>query len=193
MTRSIWTVGHSNHGIETFLRLLSGSSIRQLADVRRFPSSRRHPHFERDALENMLATAGIGYRHFEALGGRRSGRAHDSPNTGWRVAAFSAFADYMDTPDFRAALEELEGIALEQPTVVMCAEAMPWQCHRRLISDALTVKGWSVCNILAAGKVEQHRMTEFARVAGGRLTYPAAQEGTADEPLSHNQDPNKGD
>jgi uncharacterized protein (DUF488 family) len=174
MTRAIWTVGHSNHQLDTFLGLLSATRIGLVADVRRFPGSRRHPQFQSEALERELAQAGIGYHHFEALGGRRSARAPDSSNSAWRVTAFNAFADHMETPEFRAALSELERLAGETNAAIMCAEALPWQCHRRLIADALVVRGWSVWDIMAGGKVEGHRLTEFARVVDGHLTYPAS-------------------
>jgi uncharacterized protein (DUF488 family) len=173
MMREIWTVGHSNHGIGTFLRLLGGASIRQVADVRRFPGSRRHPQFQREALEEVLAPAGIVYHHFEGLGGRRSARAPGSSNTGWRVEAFNAYADHMSTSEFDDALAELEHLAGQRATAIMCAEALPWRCHRRLIADALVVREWSVWDLMAGGKVERHRLTEFARIVNGRLIYPA--------------------
>jgi uncharacterized protein (DUF488 family) len=173
MLREIWTVGHSNHGIDTFLGLLGGALIRQVADVRRFPGSRRHPQFQQDALDDSLSVAGIAYHHFEGLGGRRSARAPGSPNTGWRVEAFNAYADHMSTSEFNDALAELEHLAGERATAIMCAEALPWQCHRRLIADALVVRRWSVWDLLAGGKVNRHRLTEFARVVDGLLIYPA--------------------
>jgi uncharacterized protein (DUF488 family) len=174
MERTIWTVGHSNHPMETFLGLLEGASIRLVADVRRFPGSRRHPQFGRETLERHMGEAGIEYCHLEGLGGRRSARAPDSPNTGWRVESFNAYADYMDTLTFRSALAELERLAASRPTAIMCAEALPWRCHRRLIADALIVRGWAVRDVIAAGKVEPHRLTDFARVVDGRLSYPGA-------------------
>jgi|SRR5579885_3046898 uncharacterized protein (DUF488 family) len=174
MPRTIWTLGHSNHPMETFLALLEASSIRLVADVRRFPGSRRHPQFGREAFERHLGEAGIGYRHLPGLGGRRSARAPDSPNTGWRVEAFNAFADFMETGEFQAALAELQRLASAQRTAIVCAEALPWRCHRRLIADALIVRGWTVWDIMGAGKVEPHRLTDFARVVDGRLTYPDA-------------------
>lgn len=174
MSRTIWTLGHSNHPIETFLSLLEESSIRLVADVRRFPGSRRHPQYQREALERHLGESGIAYRHFAGLGGRRSARAPDSPNGGWRVEAFKAYADYMGTETFQTSLAALEQLAAESPTAILCAEALPWRCHRRLIADALIVRGWTVRDIMAAGKVQPHHLTEFARVVDGRLTYPEA-------------------
>ncbi len=173
MARTIWTIGHSNHPLERFLGLLEGVSIRALADVRRFPGSRRHPHFNADALAQSLAERGIAYHHIPAMGGRRSARLEGSPNTGWRVQAFNAFADHMTTREFLDALASLENTAAELPTAIMCSEAMPWQCHRRLIADALSVRGWSVLDIMAAGKTTPHKPTEFLRVDGTQLTYPA--------------------
>jgi uncharacterized protein (DUF488 family) len=172
--RAIWTLGHSNRPMETFLGLLEGSSIRLVADVRRFPGSRRHPQFGRESLERHLGEAGIGYRHLDGLGGRRSARAPESPNTGWRVESFNAYADYMDTPEFQSALSELERLAEACETAIVCAEALPWRCHRRLIADALVVRGWTVWDIMGAGKVQPHRLTDFARVVDARLTYPQA-------------------
>jgi uncharacterized protein (DUF488 family) len=174
MERTIWTLGHSNHSMETFLGLLEGPAIRLLSDVRRFPGSRRHPQFQREALERRLGQAGIAYRHLQDLGGRRSARAPDSPNTGWRVESFNAYADYMNTPAFQTALVELERLASAQRTAILCAEALPWRCHRRLIADALIVRGWAVQDIIGAGKVTPHGLTDFARVVDGRLTYPEA-------------------
>jgi uncharacterized protein (DUF488 family) len=173
MSREIWTLGHSNRDLETFLGLLAASAIERVADVRRFPGSRRHPHFNREALRESLASAGVAYRHFEELGGRRGRWSPDSPNNAWRVEAFNAFADHMATPEFEADLDALGADAETARTAIMCSEALPWQCHRRLIADALVVRGWSVRDIIGPGKVEPHALTPFARVADGRLTYPA--------------------
>ncbi len=173
MPRLIHTIGHSNHPLDVFLRLIAGAGIRLIADVRRFPASRRHPHFNGDALAESLAKVGVGYRPFAAMGGRRGAREADSPNTGWRVAAFNAFADHMNTPEFQQALAELEDLAAAEPAAIMCSEAMPWQCHRRLIADALTTRGWVVRDVMGSGKIAPHRTTEFLRVVDGRLTYPA--------------------
>ncbi len=174
MARTIWTLGHSNHSVETFLGLLEGSAIRLVADVRRFPGSRRHPQFRREALERHLGEAGIAYGHLADLGGRRSARAPDSPNTGWRVESFNAYADYMNTPAFQAALAELERLASAQRAAILCAEALPWRCHRRLIADALIVRGWTVWDIMGVGKETPHPLTDFARLVDGRLIYPEA-------------------
>ena len=142
-----------------------------VADVRRFPRSRRHPHFNTEALAETL---GEGYRWFEDLGGRR--RPHpDTANAGWEVEAFRGYADWMATPSFAEALARLADLAAERPTAVMCAEAPWWRCHRRLVSDALLVRGWRVGHIGPDGRLTEHELTPFAEVDGDRLTYPAPQ------------------
>jgi len=176
MTESttIWTVGHSNRSQEELVDLLTLHHIRLLADVRRFPGSRRHPHFRREPLAEALRAAGVEYRHFEALGGRRHKRSNDSPNRGWRVEGFNAYADYMQTAPFQTALEELIQLAAEQHAAIMCAEAVPWRCHRRLISDALTARGVKVIDILGPRQTRPHTMPDFAQVSGPTVTYPEA-------------------
>ncbi|HVX12487.1 MAG TPA: DUF488 domain-containing protein [Pirellulales bacterium] len=171
--RIIWTIGHSNRSLDDFLTLLSGQQIKLLADIRRFPASRAHPHFNGEALAESLAEHDIDYRHFGGLGGRRNTRLADSPNTAWRVDSFNRYADYMTTGEFAAALDELIVAAASRRTAVMCSEAVPWRCHRRLVADALIVRGWEVRDILAKGPAKPHPMTPFARVSAGRLTYPA--------------------
>jgi len=173
MLTTIWTLGHSTRPIDAFLGLLSGSSIGLLADVRRFPGSKRYPHFNAEALAASLAGAGVAYRHYADLGGRRGKPAEGSPNSAWRVEAFNAYADFMATPAFAAALDDLTARAGEMPTAVMCSEAVPWRCHRRLIADALVVRGWEVRDILGPKKVEPHALTPFARVEGRTITYPS--------------------
>jgi uncharacterized protein (DUF488 family) len=150
---------------------LRAHGVRRLVDVRSFPGSRRHPQFGRESLERTLPAAGIEYIWMKALGGRRKARP-DSPNTAWHVEGFRAYADYMQTEPFAAALGELERLAREMPTAYMCAERLWWQCHRRLLSDALAVRGASVVHILDAAKTEPHRLTEFLRVQDGHLSYP---------------------
>lgn len=145
-----------------------------MADVRRFPASRRHPHFSREPLTALLAANAIEYHWIPALGGRRSTRK-DSVNTGWRVAAFRGYADYMETPEFADALAELLDIAYARPTAIMCAEALWWQCHRRLISDALVSLGHQVSHIQSPGAGEPHRLIAPAHLVGGRLSYAAEQ------------------
>jgi len=168
----IWTVGHSNRPMAELIGLLTDQSISVLADVRRFPSSKRQPQFAKDSLERFLRDAGIGYRHFEALGGRRSRSREDSPNTGWRSESFNAYADHIQTAEFRAALAKLMALATSSPTAILCAEAVPWRCHRQLISDALVAQGWEVRHILGPGRIQPHRLTDFAKVFDGQVTYP---------------------
>lgn len=168
----IWTIGHSNRTIEVFLELLASQSIEAVADVRRFPGSRKWPHFGQEPLKASLAEAQIDYRHFPALGGRRGKREADSPNRGWRVDAFNAYADYMASETFREALLSLEELARSQRTAIMCSEALPWQCHRRLIADALIVRGWRVRDIMSPTQTKDRELTDFAEVEGERITYP---------------------
>ena len=170
--RRAFTIGHSTHAIDAFVGLLRDAGVRAVADVRRFPGSRRHPQFGRDALAAELAGAEIGYAHVEALGGRRSVRP-GSPNAGWEVAAFQGYADHMASAEFGAGLAALEALARERPTAVMCAEALWWRCHRRLIADRLVLAGDTVCHILSDGRTSTHRLPEFASVGpNGQLTYP---------------------
>jgi uncharacterized protein (DUF488 family) len=171
---TLWTIGHSTHTIEKFLELLQSQAIRCLADVRRFPGSRRHPQFGQQPLTESLSAAGVHYVHFPALGGRRSGRLPDSPNGAWRVEAFNCYADYMLSAEFEQALAELMQLAVHKRTAVMCAEALPSRCHRRLIADILLARGWDVRHIMSARRVEEHRLPEFAQVEEDRVTYPAA-------------------
>lgn len=174
MSQTLWTIGHSTRSLDEFLGLLAGNGIELVADVRQFPGSKRYPHFNREELESTLAQVGVGYRHYPELGGRRKDHAPDSPNSAWRVDAFNAFADYMATEEFESAIADLMERARASRTVVMCSEAVPWRCHRRLIADALTVRGWTVQDIMSPSKVDSHKLTEFARVDGLAITYPAA-------------------
>jgi uncharacterized protein (DUF488 family) len=169
----MWTVGHSTHSIEELLAILASAKIKLLADVRRFPGSRRHPQFNQDTLAASLADAGIEYRHFVELGGRRHKRLPDSPNTAWRVESFNAYADYMQSAEFLAALDVLMSAAPEQRTAIMCSEALPHKCHRRLISDALVARGWQVHHLMTPKRIDDHVLTPFAAVAGAVITYPS--------------------
>ncbi|MEO6811625.1 MAG: DUF488 domain-containing protein [Isosphaeraceae bacterium] len=171
--KTIWTIGHSNRDFETFLRMLAAASIALVADVRRFNGSKRHPQFGRDQFEPGLALAGIGYRHFEGLGGRRGRSREGSPNQGWRVDSFNAFADHMESTEFQTDLSTLIALAGSSRVALMCSEAVPWRCHRRLIADALTVRGWRVLDLIGPGPPKPHALTPFARVAEGGITYPA--------------------
>jgi uncharacterized protein (DUF488 family) len=172
--RRAFTIGHSTHALDAFAALLEAKGVRRVADVRRFPGSRRHPQFGRDALADELPARGIDYTHLEALGGRRS-VVSGSPNGGWENAAFQGYADHMATAAFAAGLDELEALAEAAATAVICAEALWWQCHRRLVADALVARGWAVDHIGPDGRLTPHELTPFAVVADGRVTYPPAQ------------------
>jgi uncharacterized protein (DUF488 family) len=167
----VFTAGHSTRPIEELLALLAENRVATLVDVRRYPASRRHPQFSRDALAASLAEAGISYVHEPDLGGRRAARP-DSPHTAWRVAAFRGYADYMETPEFQAALDRLAQRAETETIAILCAEAVPWRCHRRLISDALVARGTSVLHILGPRRTDPHTLDPNARVlADGRILY----------------------
>jgi uncharacterized protein (DUF488 family) len=171
---AIFTIGHSTHGSEEFLRLLRSQRIEAVADVRRWPSSRRLPHFNAGALAETLRRDGIAYVELgEALGGRRR-PLPDTPNTGWRVAGFRGYADHMDSAEFRSALAALEDLGRERRTAFMCAEGPWWRCHRQLIADALVTRGWKVQHVMPDGRLEQHRLTPFAVVDGDAVTYPGS-------------------
>ena len=171
----MFTVGHSTHEAEDFVALLRRHAIEALVDVRRFPGSRRHPQFNSEALERTLADAGIEYVHLEGLGGRRNPEA-GSPNAGWQVGQFRGYADHMESDEFAAALTRLRELAAAKRTAVMCAEAQWWRCHRRLLSDALLVRGYEVIHIGARGETQAHALTDFAVAEGERLSYPPAQQ-----------------
>lgn len=167
----ILTIGHSTHTADRFLALLQAHGVTAIADVRRFPGSRRHPHFAREALAAFLPQHDVAYRHFPALGGRRR-PAPDSPNTGWRVPSFRAYADHMRSSEFQAALLELVAYAKNGVAAVMCAESQWWRCHRQLIADALVTRGVEVGHIMSAGAPAPHELTSFARVDGPFVVYP---------------------
>jgi|SRR5580765_5327320 uncharacterized protein (DUF488 family) len=169
---TILTVGHSVLPIAEFLDLLNAHQVAQLADVRTLPRSRRHPHFSSDALAASLGAAGIAYRHMPGLGGLRKPR-RDSRNLAWRVEGFRGYADYMETPAFEQALDELVDWSGTAPTAVMCAESVWWRCHRQLIADALVARAVEVRHILSKTSAPVHSLTAFARLNGGRrVTYP---------------------
>ena len=169
MAGTIYTIGHSTRTLDDFLALLKREGIERLADVRRFPGSRRHPHFSREALQRSLPENGIAYVHVDAMGGRRDA-PKSLPATGWRVPAFNAYAHHMTTKEFRDARKRLLADADRVRTVIMCAEAVPWRCHRNLISDSMTATGWKVLHITDAG-TSVHELTEFAQIRDGEVHY----------------------
>ena len=168
---TVWTVGHSTRPLGDFIAMLQAHRIRRLVDVRTIPRSRHNPQFNQDSLPELLQHAGIQYRHLPALGGLRRAR-RDSTNNGWRNASFRGYADYMETPEFEKALGELIRLALEEPTAIMCAEAVPWRCHRSLIADALLVRGIGAEEITNKNSTRRHLLTSWARVTGNHITYP---------------------
>lgn len=172
MNLRVLTVGHSTRPIDEFLELLKAHGVQCVIDVRSVPKSRRNPQFGQDALRRSLAGAGIGYTHVPALGGLRKARP-DSPNAGWRNASFRGYADHMQTPQFAQALEAVIDRGRTQCIALMCAEAVPWRCHRSLIADALIARGIVVEDIASPTRRTPHRLTPFARVNGSEVTYPA--------------------
>ncbi|HXT10756.1 MAG TPA: DUF488 domain-containing protein [Candidatus Angelobacter sp.] len=168
---TIWTVGHSNRSLDQFLELLASRQIQLLADVRRFPGSRRLPHFNLENLSKSLAEAGIEYLHFPELGGRRHKSLPNSPNTAWRNEAFRSYADFMMTPEFHAGIERLLEVARQKRTAIMCSEAVWWRCHRSLISDYLKAHGHKVLHIMSPTKTDEHPFTSAARIIDGKLSY----------------------
>ncbi len=171
MTTQLWTLGHSTRPLEEFIGLLRAHGIGTLVDVRRFPVSRRHPQFTAEPLAKALQDAGVRYLLMPDLGGRRKSRP-DSVNLGWRSDGFRGYADYMQTEAFWRALVELMACGECEPTAIMCAEAVPWHCHRSLIADALVSRGWTVLHILSATEVTPHQLTPFARIHDRKVIYP---------------------
>lgn len=172
MPEQIFTIGHSNHPLDRLLSQLGQHGIEALADIRRFPGSRKHPHFNRDNLATELTKAGIDYHWFEALGGRRGKSLDDSPNLGLHNESFRNYADYMMTEDFQGSIQKLREIARRKMTAIMCSEGLFWQCHRRLVSDFLLANGVAVQHIMSSGELRPHTLTEGAVVEKGKLTYP---------------------
>lgn len=168
----LYTIGHSNRTLDAFLDLLARNQIEVLVDVRAFPHSRTQPQFDQPALSAALHAQGLAYRHLPALGGRRGRSCPDSPNVAWRVEGFRNYADYMASEVFAAGLAELEAIATDRRTAIMCAEALPWRCHRRLIADCLIAKGHEVYDILSAAPPRPHQLPAFAVKAGPCVLYP---------------------
>lgn len=177
--KTIYTIGHSTHSIEEFIALLQATGIKVLVDVRTVPRSRHNPQFEKNALRTSLSEEEIGYTHMAGLGGLRRPRK-DSPNNGWRNESFRGYADYMQTDAFHTALNELQELAQQHTTVIMCAEAVPWRCHRSLIADALSVQGWQVLDVISGKAATEHKLTPFLKVEDGRMMYPEV-EGQEEE------------
>jgi len=168
--KTIWTIGHSTHPIDKFINILQSFPIELIADVRRFPGSKRLPQFNKEMLSASLADNNIRYMHLVELGGRRNPSPH-SRNTGWRHKAFRGYADYMETGDFHQGIQELEKQALQYKTAYMCSESLWWRCHRALISDYLKVHGWQVIHISGENKSKEHSFTAPAFVENGELRY----------------------
>lgn len=170
----IYTIGHSTRAFEELIGLLREHAVTRLADIRRFPGSRRHPHFSKESLEKCLPREGVQYVHFEDLGGRRKA-ASDSRNTYWTNEQFRAYADYLATPELAAAVDRLLGV--DDVTTIMCAEAVPWRCHRNLLADELLRRGVEVIHIIGAGAAKAHVMNDHARVENGSIVYEPDQKG----------------
>lgn len=171
MIQPIHTIGHSTRSIEEFIELLKSQQIGQLVDIRSIPRSRHNPQYEQDALEKSLPKAGIKYVYLKELGGLRP-VAKDSANDAWHNKSFQGYADYMQTDDFSQALHQLIDLSLQKPTAIMCAEAVPWRCHRSLVGDALVARSVPVYDIISESSVQKHRITPFAEVDGVNITYP---------------------
>jgi len=187
----VYTVGHSTHSLDEFVGLLRAYGIERLVDVRTIPRSRHNPQFNRDTLGKLLHNRRIGYRHMKELGGLRHTHA-DSINTGWHNASFRGFADYMQTPEFATAVMKFIELTSEKTTAIMCAEAVPWRCHRSLIGDALIVRNIDVVDIYTPKSAKPHIITSMANVHGTQIYYPAPAEGestrSAHEPVPHLKD-----
>ncbi len=167
----VLAIGHSTRPIDEFVELLQAAKVATLADVRTIPRSRANPQFDQKALARALEQAGIAYVHVPQLGGLRRAR-RDSPNGAWRNASFRGYADHMQTPEFEEGLCQLRALAKAGPVAIMCAEAVPWRCHRSLVADALLARGVVVEHVVGRGKTRPHRLTPFARIEGRSITYP---------------------
>jgi uncharacterized protein (DUF488 family) len=168
----VLTIGHSTRAIEEFIDLLQAHAVSRVVDVRTVPRSRHNPQFNKDSLPDSLEEGGLGYVHMPGLGGLRHAK-RDSLNVGWRNASFRGYADYMQTPEFEQNLEELIQLANQERIAIMCAEAVPWRCHRSLIADALLVHGIRTEDIMSPTIRQVHTLTSFAKVGGTTITYPA--------------------
>lgn len=169
--KTLFTIGHSTHTLDELVAMLHAHGVKTLVDVRTIPRSRHVPQFNADVLAVELPKHKIKYKPMPALGGRRHAKK-DSINTAWRNDSFRGYADYMQTGDFTTAIDDLIAVAKKSPTAVMCAEAVPWRCHRSLIGDAMLARGWKVLDIMSATSAKPHKMTDFAKVEGLRITYP---------------------
>ncbi|MFL6248261.1 MAG: DUF488 family protein [Thermoanaerobaculia bacterium] len=172
LLKRIYTIGHSTRSIEEFIALLEQHGVARLADIRRYPGSRRYPHFSGDSLQRTLPEHGIAYEHFDSLGGRRKPSAH-SENGAWNNDQFRGYADHMATAEFRSAIDRL--LADDRSTAVMCAEAVPWRCHRNLLADDLVRRGVEVIHIIGLDSSQPHALSKMARVQTDRVTYPPEQ------------------
>lgn len=177
--RTLWTIGHSTHPWETFTALLQEGGIRTLVDVRRFAGSRRNPQYSPLAMAPALQAIGIDYVAMPELGGRRAAK-EQSPNSAWRVAGFRGYADYMASPEFARARGQLMQLAMSGPTAVVCAEAVWWRCHRRLIADDFIARGWRVLHVMTSGRTEPHALHPAARMIDDVLRYPAGADAQAE-------------
>ncbi|HEX8616736.1 MAG TPA: DUF488 domain-containing protein [Thermoanaerobaculia bacterium] len=178
MLKRIYTIGHSTRTLEEFVALLRERGVTRLADIRRYPGSRRYPHFSGESLERTLPSQGIAYVHFDALGGRRKPAA-SSPNGAWQNEQFRGYADHMASDEFQRAVDALVFAESngedERATAYMCAEAVPWRCHRNLLSDELVRRGLEVLHIVSPGKAQPHTFSKMAKIEGGRVIYPPEQ------------------
>jgi uncharacterized protein (DUF488 family) len=175
MSNPVFTIGHSTRPIEEFIELLNRNGVALLADIRTIPKSRHNPQYWQDALQESLAEAGIDYAYLPGLGGRRRARP-DTVNTAWRNASFRGYADHMQTEEFAHELERLIDLSRERMTAIMCAEAVPWRCHRSLVADALVVRGIEVLDIMSATSARPHVLRDWAHVEGTTITYPEVED-----------------
>jgi uncharacterized protein (DUF488 family) len=183
----IYTIGHSTHPLDVFIAMLLANEITHLLDVRTIPRSRRNPQFNQETLASALRASNIDYRHLPGLGGLRHARK-DSINGGWRNASFRGYADYMQTPDFASNIKVVLAMAVSGPCALMCAEAVPWRCHRSLIADALVLRGLRVEHIMSIRERKTHVMTPWARTDGLDILYPSGDESMVDTPITVSND-----
>lgn len=182
----VLTIGHSTRPIGDFVHLLKSHGVQRVIDVRTLPRSRFNPHFDISRLPALLQAAQIHYTHLPGLGGLRRPQ-RDSPNVGWRNKSFRGYADYMQSTDFKRSLERCLELASVERVAIMCAEAVPWRCHRSLIADAMLARGVDALEIVSDSRVRPHALTPFAHVAGTEITYPAADTAAPPPPASNQQ------